>query len=62
MSIIAILLTVLVVCVLLWVVQRLLAAFSVGEPVATVVYVVVVLICLFYVLGQFGFGPGIRLT
>lgn len=61
MSIVALLLTILIICVLLWAVQRLLAAFSVGEPISTVVYVLVVLLCLVYVLGHFGVGPGIQL-
>lgn len=44
----------LVACVVLWAAQRLLAAFGIGDPIATVVYVLLVLIVLVWLLGQFG--------
>lgn len=55
MTLISLLLAVLVFCVVLWAVRMLLVAFGVGEPVRTVVFVVVVLIALFWLLG--GAGP-----
>ncbi len=61
MSLIGLLLALLVVCVILWAARALMAAFGVGDPMATVVYVVLVLVCLLYVLGQFGLGPSMRL-
>lgn len=51
---IALLLLILVGCVVLWAARSLLAAFGVGDPIATVVYVLVVLIILVAILQQFG--------
>ncbi len=56
MSIISLLLVVLVACIVLWAVRSLLGAFSVGEPISTVVIVLVVVLLLFWILGQFGIG------
>lgn len=49
-----ILLVLLVACVVLWAAQRLMAAFGIGDPIATVVYVILVLLLLFYLLGELG--------
>ena len=43
-----------VVCVILWAAQRLMAAFGVGDPISTVVYVLLVLVALWWLLGEFG--------
>lgn len=51
MTLVGLLLTVLLVCVVLWATQRLLAAFSVADPIRTVVIVAVVLIVLVWLLG-----------
>lgn len=61
MSLIGLLIAVLVVCVVLWAVQRLLTAFGIGDPIRTVIFVVVVLIALLWALGVLGGGPMIRL-
>lgn len=58
---IALLVLLLVGCVVLWAAQKLLAAFGVGDPIATVVYVLLVLLLLAALLGHFGYGPGLRL-
>jgi len=51
-----------VACVLYWCVQAILGATGVGEPVATVVKVLFVLILVLWLLSQFGYGvPGLRL-
>ena len=60
MSIIGILLFVLILCVVIWAVRALLAAFSVPEPIATVVWVVAVLLCLLAALDETGvLGTGL---
>lgn len=62
MSLIALLIAVLVVCVVLWCVRMLLTAFGVGNPIATVVYVIIVLIALVWLLQAVGGGgPGLRI-
>lgn len=43
-----------VVLLLLWCVQRLLAAFAIAEPIATVVYVLIVLVAVLYLVRRFG--------
>lgn len=63
MSIVGLLVMILVVCVLLWATRALLGAFGIGNPIATVIYVLVVLLALLYVLQQFGLiGGHIRVT
>lgn len=43
-----------VVCVVIWCAKMLLAAFGIGDPIATVVYVLLVLVALWWLLGEFG--------
>lgn len=45
---------------LYWAITRLVAAFQIPEPVATVILVVAVLLLLLGFLGQVGFIPGIH--
>lgn len=61
MSLIALLIAVLVVCVVLWCVRMLLAAFGVGNPIATVVYVIIVLIALVWLIQALGGGGNLSL-
>jgi hypothetical protein len=50
MSLLALLILVLVVAVVIWATGRLIAAFAIPDPIATVLWVAVVVICLVYVL------------
>jgi uncharacterized membrane protein YwzB len=59
MAIIPLLLAVLVVCIVIWATRSLTAAFGVGEPISTVIMVVVVLICLLFILSRLGLNLGI---
>lgn len=52
-----ILLIVLVACIIVWAAQRLMAAWNVGEPIATTVYVVLVVIFAIAILSRI--FPGI---
>lgn len=61
MPILTILLTVLVICVLIWATRALTTAFSVPDPIATVIMVVVILICLVFFLNRTGI-LNLRLT
>lgn len=62
MSIISLLVALVLVCVVYWAVTRILAAFGVGDPIATVVQVVLVVLILLWVLSQFsGVGPTLNL-
>ncbi len=64
MSLLGLLVLLIVFCVVVWAARALLAAFAVPEPIATVVWVLIVLIAVFALLGQFGIigtGPVIRL-
>jgi len=61
MSLIGLLVVLLIACVVLWAAQRLMAAFGIRDPIATVVYVLLVLIILVYLLNAFGVGvPHLR--
>lgn len=61
MSLISLLVLLLVACVVIWAARSLMAAFGIGDPIATVVYVILVLVFLLALLGQFGYGPGTTL-
>lgn len=43
-----------VVCVVVWAAKMLMGAFGIGDPIATVVYVLLVLVALYWLLGEFG--------
>lgn len=59
MSIVALLVALVVVCLLWWAVTRLLAAFRVGDPIATVVKVVFVVLVVLWLVSALGFGTGL---
>lgn len=64
MNLIGLLVMIIVIGVVIWAVRALTAAFSIPQPIATVIYVLVVLVCLVYVLSSFGLvgsGPILRL-
>jgi len=62
MSLIGIVVAVIVICLVYWCLMRIMAAFGVGEPIATVVQVAFVLIVVLYLLSVvFGVGPTLRL-
>lgn len=51
-----------IICVVIWAARAIMAAFSIGEPIATVVYVLLVLFCLVAILDKLGHGPGLFIT
>jgi hypothetical protein len=59
MSLVTLLLTLVVVCLFFWAARAILAAFSIGDPIATVVYVVLVLIVILWLIGQLGGGTSL---
>jgi hypothetical protein len=62
MSLLSLLVTILAFAVVFWAARRLLAAFSIGEPIATVIYVLLVILFLAYLLSAIGVLPGMRIT
>lgn len=62
MSLIAILVALIIICLLYWGVMRLMAAFGVGEPIATVVQVVFIILIVLWLIGAFYGGTSLRLT
>lgn len=64
MSLISLLLTLIIVFVIFWAVRALLSAFSIGEPISTVVMVLLVVIVIIWLVGAFtGHGVGtLRIT
>lgn len=59
---ITILLIVIVACIVIWAARALMTAFGIGDPIATVVYVLLVLVILIWILNAFGLTvPGLRL-
>ena len=61
MTLLGILIFLIVAGVVVWACQRILAAFGIGDPIATVVYVVLVVLLLVAFLGQIGWGPAAHL-
>jgi len=59
MSLLSLLVALIVICLVFWAVRALLAAFSIGDPIATVVYVLMVLIVVLWLLG--GISGGVHL-
>ena len=55
MSLISLLIVLLVFCVVVWAARALMAAFGIGDPISTVIYVVLVLIMLLWVVQSLGF-------
>lgn len=51
---IELLVALLVFCLVIWVAQKLLQAFSVPEPISTVVFVVIVIVAVLYVVRHLG--------
>lgn len=60
MPLIPLLIALLIMCVVIWAARSLLAAFGIGDPIATVVYVLLVLVFLLYLFQGFG-GAGMGL-
>lgn len=56
MSVVSLLVTLIVVCLVFWACRSLLAAFSIGDPIATVVYVILVVIVILWLVGALGGG------
>jgi uncharacterized membrane protein YwzB len=56
MDILGILILLIFACVLYWAVNAILAAFSIGDPIATVVKVLLVVLLLFALVNQLGYG------
>ena len=61
MSLVALLVLLLVACVVIWAARSLMSAFGIGDPIATVIYVVLVLVFLVLLAQGLGVGiPGLR--
>ena len=56
-NIVAILIALVLICLAIWATQKLLAAFNVPQPIATVIFVVVVVLCALIMLQAIGLGP-----
>jgi hypothetical protein len=50
--------TFVLICLVFWAIRRILAAFGVGEPISTLVYVLGVILVVFWLLNVLGGGGG----
>ena len=57
MSLMGLIILLIVIGVLFWAVRALTAAFSIGDPIRTVIYVLLTVMVLAYVLDAFGYAP-----
>lgn len=62
MSLISIIVALIVFALVFWAANRILAAFGIGDPIATVIYVILVLFFILYLLSLLGAIPAIRVT
>jgi len=58
MTILSLLVGLIVILLVFWAANKLLKAFGVGEPITTVVYVGLVIVLVYWLLGLVGVGPG----
>lgn len=56
MTLLSLLVVLLVVALIVWATRTLLSAFGVPEPINSVVWVIVVVVCVLWAVGQLG-GP-----
>ena len=61
MDLVSLLIAVLVLCVVIWAVNYLMAAFSLPSQIQAVVYVLIVLFVVLWIVGLLGGGPSLRL-
>jgi hypothetical protein len=61
MDLVSLLVGLIVVALLFWAVRALLAAFGIGDPIATVVYVLMVVFVILWLLGLVTGSPLVRL-
>jgi len=63
MSIISLFVAFVIICLIVWAVRALLAAFGIGNPIATVVHVILAILIVLWLLNAFGVvgGPVLRL-
>jgi hypothetical protein len=59
-SLLGIIILLIIIGIIFWAARALIAAFSIPQPIATVIYVILVLVVLLYLLNQIGVGPAIR--
>ena len=65
MDLISLLLLIIVIGLIFWAVRALAGAFSVPQPIVTVIYVLLVIICVLWLLQAFGLSthvPPLRLN
>jgi hypothetical protein len=58
MSLVGLLILLLVFCLIVWAARQLMAAFGIGNPIATVVQVIIVLIFVLWLVEALGLLPG----
>jgi len=62
MSLMSIIFALIIFALVFWAANRILAAFGIGDPIATVIYVLLVLFFVLYLLSLLGAIPAIRVT
>ena len=60
MDLISLLIAIIVICIFLWCVRMVIKAFNVPDPMATVLFVLAVLVCLLVMLQWFGGFSGLN--
>jgi len=60
-DLISLLILLIVIGVVFWASKKIMAAFGIGEPINTVVIVLLVIVCLVAVLNFFGYGGPLQL-
>jgi hypothetical protein len=58
---VSLLIALVVICVVIWAARSIMAAFGIGDPISTIVYVVLVLFALLWLLQELGGSGGLHL-
>lgn len=64
MSLVSLLIVLLIFCLFVWAARAIMAAFGVGDPIATIVYVIIVIFVIAWLAQSIGLvsgGPMLRL-
>jgi hypothetical protein len=56
MSLLSLLVALIIVCLIFWACRAILAAFGIGDPIATIIYVFLVILVVFWLIGALGGG------
>lgn len=61
-SLVGLLVGLIIIGLVFWAVRALCAAFGIGEPITTVIYVILVIFIVLWLVSFMGYGPAVSIT